>query len=92
MLCVYVFIPTSVVRSARKVKLANLAPLLESGVFPTEFNSRSRELARDSGQRKLTSSQPNLKRILACLCMRSNAPVEHCGAERLSQLEIETHH
>ena len=29
------------------------------------FNSRSRELLRDSGQRKLTSSKPNLKRILA---------------------------
>ena len=35
-LCLFfivLFIPTSVVRSARKVKLANLAPLLESGVF-----------------------------------------------------------
>ena len=48
-----------------------------------EFKSRSRDLAPDSGQLQLTSSKPNLKRILACLSMRNNAPVEHCIAEAL---------
>ena len=31
-------------------------------------------------------------RILACLSMRSNAPVEHCVAERISQWGIDTRH
>ncbi len=34
-------------------------PLHGRKYFVCDFNSRSRELARDSGQRKLTSSKPN---------------------------------
>ena len=59
------------------------------GFSPTEFNSRSRELARDSGQRKLTSSQPNpcaSSRAYACVAMLLWSIVELSVYLRISQI------
>ena len=56
-----------------------------------EFKSRSRDLARDSGLPQADNFCSESLRILACLSMRNNAPVEHCVAERISDGRLDSH-